>query len=326
MATSTISNTLLKPNGTAATGIQVVITLMPSGGFRADTFTEVVRVVTATTDSNGLWSIALERNTNITPSGTFYVVDERLPASMGGPVSWAIQVGASNQTVQAALISNLPAFTNDNFLTQEAADARYQALSSIGTDTPTTIAPDDAASAGVSTAASRGDHRHAIVAAAPSKLDLDGSASAAEGVSTSFARADHQHTAENDAWTSYTPTLTQSGAVTKTVNVGKWIRIGRTIIAQFDLTCTGAGTGNNEVLVGLPVTAAALVGNPHFGAMMIYDASTTTRYNGNAEARSTTTVALSYNQATAAVWGVGPNIALASGDILRGIVTYEAAT
>ena len=61
---------------------------------------------------------------------------------------------------------------------------------------PNTIQPDDAASAGSGTEASRDDHEHAIVAAAPSAL-LEVQAQA-EGSSTSFARADHDHAVVHD--------------------------------------------------------------------------------------------------------------------------------
>jgi len=56
---------------------------------------------------------------------------------------------------------------------------------------PNTIEPDDAASSGTGTLASREDHEHAIVGAAPS--ELASVQAAGEGSSTSFARADHGH-------------------------------------------------------------------------------------------------------------------------------------
>ena len=59
---------------------------------------------------------------------------------------------------------------------------------------PNTIEPDDAASAGVATGASRQDHEHAIVTAVPTG-DVAESATAAEGTATSFVRSDHVHAA-----------------------------------------------------------------------------------------------------------------------------------
>ena len=58
-------------------------------------------------------------------------------------------------------------------------------------DTPTTIEPDDAAAAGTSVYAAKGDHTHAIVAAIAGTIQPDDSA--AEGSATSFARSDHAH-------------------------------------------------------------------------------------------------------------------------------------
>lgn len=61
---------------------------------------------------------------------------------------------------------------------------------------PNTIEPDDSASAGTGTLASRADHEHAIAGAAPSELaDVQ---AAGEGSSTSFARADHVHQIQHD--------------------------------------------------------------------------------------------------------------------------------
>lgn len=56
---------------------------------------------------------------------------------------------------------------------------------------PTTIQPDDTASAGSSLSVAKADHRHAINCAAPGQIQPDDVA--AEGTSTSFARADHKH-------------------------------------------------------------------------------------------------------------------------------------
>ena len=128
-------------------------------------------------------------------------------------------------------------------------------------------------------------------------------------------------------WQSYTPTLVQSAAVAKTVNHARFVRVGQLIVAQIDLAVTASGTTNNEVLVGLPVNIATDgAANRHLGAMLIYDASTTTRYQGAAEARSTSAVGLSISQASAGVWGTAPNLALASGDIIRLMLSYMAPT
>jgi hypothetical protein len=84
----------------------------------------------------------------------------------------------------------VPSFDYAQFLTQAAADARYQALGSLGSSTPGTETPDHAGTAGVSTSAARQDHIHPITCAVPVALG----ATLAEGVATTFARSDHVHT------------------------------------------------------------------------------------------------------------------------------------
>lgn len=271
MATSTISNTILDLEGNAVASVPVVVTLMPSGGFRSDTFTEVARQVTTTTDSNGLWSLSLERNSNIVPEGTFYVVDEHIPTDKGGATSHAIEVGLANESLRASLISNLPEFTNDNFLTQEAADARYQALGSLGSGTPVTIEPDDAGTAGVSTSASRADHEHPIVTAAPTTVDLDGTGSLAEGVATSFARSDHKHVAENDAWTSWTPTLTNATLGNGTLTAA-FQRIGRTIHYRLAFVLGSTSAVASGPTFTLPVTSITYETFAPIGVLSAQDA------------------------------------------------------
>lgn len=125
------------------------------------------------------------------------------------------------------------------------------------------------------------------------------------------------------AWTTYTPTLTQSGSVTKTVTYAAYSRVGRTITFAVDLAATGTGTGANAVTVSLPVTAASSGAVP-CGSGWIYDASVTTNYKGIAYLVTTTTVALVGN---------GGNLgaseftaALASGDAVRISGSYEAAS
>lgn len=57
------------------------------------------------------------------------------------------------------------------------------------------------------------------------------------------------------AWTAYTPTVTQSATITKSVTYGFYMRVGRTIHGVFFLTASSAGTAGNNVQVGLPVAA-----------------------------------------------------------------------
>lgn len=128
------------------------------------------------------------------------------------------------------------------------------------------------------------------------------------------------------AWTSFTPTLTQSATVTKTVTYAKYARVGRTIVVVVDLAVTGAGTAANAVLIGLPVTASAT--GLTIGSGLLYDTSTGGTYRATCEISTTTTVMLRGSTSTALdALGTGVfTAALAAGDIVRYCATYEALT
>jgi hypothetical protein len=55
-----------------------------------------------------------------------------------------------------------------------------------------------------------------------------------------------------DAWTDYTPTLTQSGAISKTVTYARWRKLGRLLTVHGVLSATSAGTANNPIIIGMP--------------------------------------------------------------------------
>lgn len=120
------------------------------------------------------------------------------------------------------------------------------------------------------------------------------------------------------AWTSYTPTLTQSGAVTKTVTYAKYRRLANSVQFQVVLAATGAGTANNVVTVSLPVTAATAASQT-IGGGYIVDASAVLKYTGTVIVTSTTVVSMAdTTQATGGVYlgqtGAAFSAPLASGD------------
>lgn len=128
-----------------------------------------------------------------------------------------------------------------------------------------------------------------------------------------------------DGWTSWTPTLVQSGAVTKTVRYAKYTRVGRLVIASWDLGVTGPGTAANVIYVGVPVTAAyaafQMVGSAHLVAGGI-------NYPANACLPTTTTVAMlpcSTDQ-TGLLGAAVFTGALANTHTITGTIMYEAAT
>ncbi len=127
-------------------------------------------------------------------------------------------------------------------------------------------------------------------------------------------------------WTAYTPTLTQSGAVTKTVTYAKWRKVGRDLSGAFKLDATGAGTAANAVVVGLP-EAIVPPANAVIGSGFIYDASANLFYPGTLRVASSTTVNFQPTDVVSALQlgAASFTAALAAGDIISGQFQTEAA-
>lgn len=124
------------------------------------------------------------------------------------------------------------------------------------------------------------------------------------------------------ALTSHTPSLTQPGAITKTVGstATRYMRVGRLCTGWFNLAVTGAGTVANPVLIGAPLTAAT--SDFAVGSFELFDTSTGQKYVGTVFMESTTTFSLRSVAAADNRFGVAPAIALASGDTINGTFSY----
>lgn len=130
-----------------------------------------------------------------------------------------------------------------------------------------------------------------------------------------------------NAWETYTPTLTQLGAVTKTVNYARYTRIGRLIRVEVHMTCTGSGTANNAVTIGLPVAAAYSAEFRTVGTFFMLDASVAFYFAAAVLGSSTTVQGLANGDAVLmGVTGADFAVALVSGDKVSIEVTYEAAS
>jgi hypothetical protein len=162
MATSVISNTITDPSGTALSGVRVVARLVPAPCFRADA-SEISPLEETETDGSGGWSLTLEETAGITPEDTYYEVVEYIPRASGGTRRHTIQVGASNQSLYAALVVPPPAVAGPTYLTQESGDLRYAQLGG-GFGSPSSVGT--ANSAGSGTDIARANHVHDIGAAA----------------------------------------------------------------------------------------------------------------------------------------------------------------
>lgn len=125
-------------------------------------------------------------------------------------------------------------------------------------------------------------------------------------------------------WETWTPAVTQSGAVTATVTLGRYMRIQKLVIAVAKLSITGTGTTNNAVKVSLPITAKD--SGQIVGQGFIYDASTNLTYLVAAESDTTTTTRF-YTDGTAGAsfWGQTPNVAITNLDQINITLMYEAA-
>ena len=127
-----------------------------------------------------------------------------------------------------------------------------------------------------------------------------------------------------DAWTNWTPTLTQTGAVTKTINSATFIQIGKLVFAEFNLVVTGSGSGLTGVTVSLPVTAKSKTG-VRIGVGSIFDNRPVTQYAAVCYQTSTTTIGFIGDWSAGAQWGSSPAINLAVSDNVAASLTYEAA-
>lgn len=140
MATSAITNTLVDAAGQPVTGATIRAILVPDVAFDADD-NEIVRSATTTTDADGAWSLALTRQSDITPANSHYVIQE-------AGRQHTIEVPDTDSTLLDALVTPIPADTGlTTALTQALADDRYVQLTDgvpDGTITDAKVA-DDAA-------------------------------------------------------------------------------------------------------------------------------------------------------------------------------------
>lgn len=122
-------------------------------------------------------------------------------------------------------------------------------------------------------------------------------------------------------WADWTPTITQSGSVTYTSTFSRYSVIQDTVIVRARLAVTSAGTTNNTITIGsIPVAAADNSGIA--GEMVILD-NGTAYYIGALFISGTTF--LGRADGLGAAFGVTPNFALASGDIIDIVAVYEGA-
>jgi hypothetical protein len=123
------------------------------------------------------------------------------------------------------------------------------------------------------------------------------------------------------AWTSWTPVITQSATVTITNNRSRYIKVGRLVIATFDVSCTSSGTASNVMAISFSGIAAAAAGNSAYGSYRIFDAGVT-NYVGTLVAASTTAMNF-YQDGNGNPLGFGQQFT--NGDNVMGTFVYESA-
>lgn len=143
-------------------------------------------------------------------------------------------------------------------------------------------------------------------------------------VNANFDEIYTQLLAKLGAWTSYTPTLTQSATIGKTVTYARYVKLGRLVIAQGVLVATSSGSSNNIIQIGIPVPAVQTlipVGQLWWVASGVYYPV--------AAALGTSTTFVGLIPATSLNLGqtfAGYDNQVASGDTLAYSVVYESAS
>jgi hypothetical protein len=141
-------------------------------------------------------------------------------------------------------------------------------------------------------------------------------------------------------WTDYSPSWTQSATITKTVNFARYCQFNKLIFVSLKMTATSAGTSNNKILVGLPVSASS--NNFIMGTSIWNDVSDASfghffTYSKPALYETSTTVAFGFGRFTSSSLGGGTTnvrfgqtydsttFTIASGDEIYVQLAYEAA-
>jgi hypothetical protein len=123
-------------------------------------------------------------------------------------------------------------------------------------------------------------------------------------------------------WTAFTPTLSQTASLTLSVATGRYLQIGKLVIASIDVTINSAGTaGGTMVLGGLPV------GSTQHGIAAVgryFDQSAGTYYLLSGLWSTATTMQF-ISHLGAGGFGNNPAVTAAASDTVFLNLAYEAA-
>lgn len=123
-------------------------------------------------------------------------------------------------------------------------------------------------------------------------------------------------------WNNWTPTL---GWTNTTATIAKYVKIGKLVICEFQLTLTGTPVGTFSMTT--PTTAAAVANKTSCGTAMLNDGpSDATRRSATVFLLSTTTVSMLVDSVTSsALVSTTVPWTWASGDLIGGTFSYREA-
>lgn len=133
---------------------------------------------------------------------------------------------------------------------------------------------------------------------------------------------------ETGRWMDWTPTITQVGALTLTINSARYKTNDNLVNIMAELTvASGTGTGGNAIVIGGIPTAiqpTGLLGSSTstIGTCFMFDTSAPAAYYGFLVVQSASDWRLRDSNTRGAM-GVNPNVALAVGDQITFRGSYE---
>ncbi len=128
-----------------------------------------------------------------------------------------------------------------------------------------------------------------------------------------------------DAWPAYVPTLTQGVVVTKTVEYAKYWKAGRWTTIQVSLGITSAGTAGQPVIIGMP-TGFDTLNFRSIGSGELFDASAGLWYVGTAKRQGVGLMSIQASGVASVLGTSAFTAALAAGDVVDMVVTFEGTS
>ncbi len=129
-----------------------------------------------------------------------------------------------------------------------------------------------------------------------------------------------------EGWSTFTPTVVQSGAVAVTVNLSRYKVVNKICHLEMHLSVTGSGTAGNTISIESIPSAAQprnlALNAMNFGTCTVIDSGTAV-YAGFVLPNGAASKFSMRESNTRGVIGVNPSFALASSDVIILNCTYE---